>query len=111
LRHPNGLAANVRYLLLRQIDSRKPTTAVREDYRWAGGDGRFGMQAPCYSTTSSLFIEPEDLLSSNGDAPQGAEFDGTEENATTTILLFRAVSHAEFSDVTTCGIFRQGPNS
>lgn len=58
-----------------------------------------------------MFVEPEDLLSGDGDAPQGAESDGTEERATTTVLLFRAASHAEFSDVTTPGIFRQGPNT
>ena len=33
------------------------------------------------------------------------------QSGTVTVLLFRAVSHAEFADVTNHGIFRAGPNS
>lgn len=36
---------------------------------------------------------------------------GTDGSTTATTVLFRAVGHAEFSDVMSCGALRPGPNS
>jgi hypothetical protein len=47
----------------------------------------------------------------DGGASQGAAADGIDESAAATVILFRAVSHAEFADATTFGVFRQGPNT
>jgi hypothetical protein len=45
------------------------------------------------------------------DGRRAADVDGTQASANATTALFRAVSHAEFADVTACGMFRQSSNS
>ena len=46
-----------------------------------------------------------------GPSSDEPEFNESEQDPTSTVVLFRAVSHAEFADVIAHGMFRPGPNS